>query len=184
MIDQRVVNAAAPNLMNICIDCTQKDELAGRFYNRYSTQPVLFEDVNNLLIQMDRLMDRIDFPQASTRNRGFSDRKKNTFSAGGIPGKLSKAQRGIDRRRRAGTDRRDTQVKTTEEILKETGKRATFLVNVQYRQNATWQGKVLWAETGESCHFRSALELLKLMDGALDEGTQEDTGKRGKWDDE
>ncbi|MCI8888854.1 MAG: hypothetical protein HFG70_12330 [Hungatella sp.] len=62
-------------------------------------------------------------------------------------------------------------------MLNETGKRATFLVNVQYRQNATWQGKVLWAETGESCHFRSALELLKLMDGAMEEAG-EDAGEK------
>ncbi|MCI8982442.1 MAG: hypothetical protein HFG78_08560 [Hungatella sp.] len=54
-------------------------------------------------------------------------------------------------------------------MLSETGKKATFIVNVQYRQNATWQGKVLWAETEKSCNFRSALELLKLIDGALDE---------------
>ena len=60
-------------------------------------------------------------------------------------------------------------MKSTDEILNETGKKATFVVNVQYRQNATWQGKVMWAEAGKSCNFRSALELLKLIDGALDE---------------
>ena len=27
----------------------------------------------------------------------------------------------------------------------------------------------MWAEAGKSCNFRSALELLKLIDGALDE---------------
>ncbi|MCI8515328.1 MAG: hypothetical protein HFG75_00350 [Hungatella sp.] len=61
-------------------------------------------------------------------------------------------------------------------MLNESGKKATFVVNVQYRQNATWQGKVLWAEAGRSCNFRSALELLKLIDGALDE---EEAGAQG-----
>lgn len=31
----------------------------------------------------------------------------------------------------------------------------------------TWQGKVTWAEKNRSQYFRSALELLKLMDRAL-----------------
>ena len=40
------------------------------------------------------------------------------------------------------------------------------------RENASWQGKVTWADKGRSQHFRSALELLKLMDQALDEGEE------------
>ena len=49
------------------------------------------------------------------------------------------------------------------------GKKATFVVQVQYRQNATWQGTVTWLEEGKQSHFRSALELIKLMDSALEE---------------
>lgn len=46
--------------------------------------------------------------------------------------------------------------------------RGTFLVKILYRQNDSWQGEVLWAEQEEKRCFKSALELLKLMDGALD----------------
>ena len=35
--------------------------------------------------------------------------------------------------------------------------------------NETWQGKVTWAEKNKSQYFRSALEMLKLMDKALTE---------------
>ena len=45
----------------------------------------------------------------------------------------------------------------------------TFIVEVCGRENASWQGKVTWADKGRSQHLRSALELLKLMDQALDE---------------
>ena len=38
---------------------------------------------------------------------------------------------------------------------------------MQYRQNATWQGTVVWTEKEETKRFRSALELLKLMDSAI-----------------
>ncbi len=51
----------------------------------------------------------------------------------------------------------------------ESGKKATFVVQIQYRQNATWQGKVKWVEKNEEKPFRSALELIKLLDSAVDE---------------
>lgn len=37
------------------------------------------------------------------------------------------------------------------------------------RQNATWQGSVTWVDKKEKQQFRSALELLKLIESALDE---------------
>ena len=42
-----------------------------------------------------------------------------------------------------------------------------FVVRVQHCENATWQGTVVWAEKNITKQFRSALELLKLMDSAL-----------------
>ena len=51
------------------------------------------------------------------------------------------------------------------ELDKPTG---TFVVKILDRQNATWQGEVTWIEEQKVQHFRSALELLKLIDGALD----------------
>jgi hypothetical protein len=44
----------------------------------------------------------------------------------------------------------------------------TFIIKILDRQNASWQGSVTWAEEGRTQNFRSALELLKLIDGALD----------------
>jgi hypothetical protein len=51
----------------------------------------------------------------------------------------------------------------------ENGKLATFAVRVLFRQNASWQGSVFWVEGGREENFRSVLELLLLMDGALRE---------------
>jgi len=44
----------------------------------------------------------------------------------------------------------------------------TFIVKIMNRQNSTWQGNVTWVEEQESQNFRSALELIKMIDGALD----------------
>ncbi|MBC8532025.1 hypothetical protein H8696_09220 [Christensenellaceae bacterium NSJ-53] len=43
----------------------------------------------------------------------------------------------------------------------------TFVVKVQYRQNASWQGSIRWVEGGVEKNFRSTLELIKLMDNAI-----------------
>ena len=44
---------------------------------------------------------------------------------------------------------------------------ATFHVNVLFRQNASWQGLLFWADQGMDAQFRSVLELIRLMDSAL-----------------
>ncbi|MEL7609933.1 MAG: hypothetical protein AAGU74_10540 [Bacillota bacterium] len=45
--------------------------------------------------------------------------------------------------------------------------KATFVVNVLFQQNASWQGTVSWLNQGKTLPFRSLLELLKLMDSAI-----------------
>ncbi len=50
---------------------------------------------------------------------------------------------------------------------KEKKKTGTFVVHVKHCENATWQGEVTWAEENRKKQFRSALELIKLIDSAL-----------------
>lgn len=45
---------------------------------------------------------------------------------------------------------------------------ASFLIQVQFRQNATWQGSIQWLDQKKTQRFRSTLELIQLMDSALD----------------
>jgi len=47
------------------------------------------------------------------------------------------------------------------------GKCATFEVRVLFRQNASWQGSVVWLEGKREESFRSVLELIFLMDSAI-----------------
>ena len=53
------------------------------------------------------------------------------------------------------------------------GRLATFSVRILFRQNASWQGTVKWLEGGMEESFRSALELILLMDSALKDGAVE-----------
>ncbi len=53
-------------------------------------------------------------------------------------------------------------------------KEATFVVHVNKTNNSSWQGQVTWSDRDEKINFRSAMELMGIMDAALnaDEGQQ------------
>ena len=52
------------------------------------------------------------------------------------------------------------------------GSREAFLIQILNTQNATWQGTVTWTDGKKTQSFRSALELIKLIDSALEEQGQ------------
>ncbi len=56
----------------------------------------------------------------------------------------------------------------------------TFIVKIVNQQNETWQGSVTWMEEQKVQNFRSALELLKLINGALEEDSGAEGGSHEK----
>lgn len=42
-----------------------------------------------------------------------------------------------------------------------------FVVKILHQQNNTWQGTINWVNNKEEKSFRSALELIRLMDSAM-----------------
>lgn len=133
----------APNFINMCIDNINDGELSDRIYHCYSKEPWKFTNILQLIELADDFFDRLEFPQASTSARSFTSTQ---FS---------------------GVDRLD-KVQSPEDFIENRGQKGTFFLNVRYRQNSSWQGSVTWVEEQREQHFRSALELLKLIDGALD----------------
>lgn len=133
----------APNFINMCIDNINDEELSGRIYHCYSKEPWKFTNILQLIELADDFFDKLEFPQASTSARSFTSIQ---FS---------------------GIDRLD-KVRSPEDFIENRGQKGTFFLNVRYRQNSSWQGIVTWVEEQREQHFRSALELLKLIDGALD----------------
>ena len=133
----------APNFINMCIDNINDGELSGRIYHCYSKEHWKFTNILQLIELADDFFDRLEFPQASTSARSFTSTQ---FS---------------------GVDRLD-KVQSPEDFIENRGQKGTFFLNVRYRQNSSWQGSVTWVEEQREQHFRSALELLKLIDGALD----------------
>ncbi len=142
-----------PSVMAVCIDSVTRNDASGRIYHRYSEEPVLFASFTMMLGKIDEICDRMNFPQAATQARSFKsgDRKKTV-------------------------QRKETMAIDAQSVTKQRGEKGTFVVYVQYRQHATWQGQVVWAEKDKTQSFRSALELLKLIDSALDlEEAQQET---------
>ena len=43
----------------------------------------------------------------------------------------------------------------------------TFIVKVLNTQNSTWQGNITWVEKQKTETFRSAMEMMMMIDGAL-----------------
>ena len=53
-------------------------------------------------------------------------------------------------------------------------KNETFIIEVHETENATWQGEIIWANEKRRQYFRSALELLRLMDSVLADSADRD----------
>ena len=43
----------------------------------------------------------------------------------------------------------------------------SFVVEIKSQENHTWQGTITWVEGKKKVNFRSALEMIRLMDSTL-----------------
>lgn len=133
-----------PNIINICVDEVSEGELSGRLYHCYSKTAWKFSNIVRLVEYAEELFDHIEFPEAATQTRTFM--KKN--------GEQKEKWK---------------HVTSTEQIEKQRGIRDTFLLQVQYRQNTTWQGSVVWVEGHKTWEFLSVLELFKIITHVVEE---------------
>lgn len=156
------INLSAPNLMCICVDGRNHSDISGRLYHRGRKQPVPFDNSGQALFEMEMWCDRVGYPQSGVVARKFKTKPPKLDDAAGREWDKRPVQSG-------GRETEEAMLVAGEEILNKEGKEGTFVVHIKYRQNATWQGQVTWAEKKQTCSFRSALELLKLIDSALDE---------------
>lgn len=138
------IDFSAPDILAICVDDYMEEEIQGNIWHCYERRGIPFQSIIQMVQIMEKLFDSIHYPQSALRSRSFTEENHKT---------IQEAIKVLDKDR----------------VINQRGDKGTFVVHVQYRQNATWQGEVLWAEKKISRKFRSALELMKLIDGALDE---------------
>lgn len=151
---ERIPELFAPNLICVCIDEFSAQNCQGRLYTQYDAEPFPFLSLIDMTLQMDHFFDEWDFPQSSTIPRTFRKsvefRRRQSILESGRP---------MDHAR----------------VYSQSGKTSTFVIRVKYRQNATWQGEIVWLEESLHTSFRSALELLRILQDALESsGSGED----------
>ena len=136
--------------IGICIDEYNCGEMKGRIYSSLREEPDNFNSVITLVKQINDIFDEGDFPQATMRCRGFGK-------------KLAPAPKHETERKAADAVR---SFATRNNIR---GRKATFRVRVMFRQNASWQGSLVWVEKNREENFRSVLEMMMLIDSSFEE---------------
>ena len=134
-----------PNGIVLCADEGSGTRLRGRFYHAYSTEPVLFENPDQLVFEMERFFDSINFPHPATNIRSFAGEEK----------------------RQRHTEKREKIMKD-QEFLGKHGDMGSFIIRVQQRQNSSMQGRLTWVEKNKTVYFRSVWELIRLIDSAVE----------------
>ena len=134
----------------ICVDEYNEGEMRGRVYSSAEEEPENFTSAIKLVKLVSRIFDEGEGPQSTMKVRGFF--KENTAD------KTTKEQQSTASPKKAITSRMNAH-----------GKEATFRVRIMFRQNASWQGTVCWTEKNYEENFRSALELLMLIDSSFTE---------------
>ncbi|WP_408070434.1 hypothetical protein [Butyrivibrio sp. JL13D10] len=136
------------NLICVCVNEASDGDINGVLWTPYEEDSLPFNSGYEMVMLMDRLYDNWDFPQRTTSYRSFGqkDRSRDYHNPNSI--------------------RKREPIRSLKTYR---GEKATFIVHVKFRQNSSWQGQVLWSEKKKKVHFRSALELLKLMSSALEQ---------------
>lgn len=101
-----------------------------------------FNDFGHMILELDCLMDTLGTPQAYMERRSWVPRR-------------DKGRQRVKDTGRAG-----------KKPLLRYGKKATFVLYVYFRKNATWQGELNWIEEKRFVMFCSTLELLHLLESA------------------
>jgi len=145
----------ARNLICVCVDDNKDADYQGLIYHQYADEPISFNGVASMILEMENLFDEWDFPQRGLAERKFDKKKEN--------------------HKRPVPETEDDKLKIeiisdahgVRNVQNKKGKLATFVIQVVYRQDASWQGHVIYQEDNEKLDFNSALELIKIIDRAV-----------------
>ncbi|MEG2119436.1 MAG: hypothetical protein RRY53_03700 [Pseudoflavonifractor sp.] len=126
-------------VLRVCVNSAEAGHIAGLVYSRRFAEPIAFSDIGMLLLRLDEVLDRQNFPQAFQRARTFT--KPKTEAA------VQEAELGM----------------SAETVAAAAGTLSTFALYVISRRNASWQGQLDWMDGSPTVPYESALELLKLI---------------------
>lgn len=154
--EERVVEMAeagryigTPNGIVLCADRNDNGILTGRLYHGYSTEAIPFRGYEDVIRTAEALFDALGFPHKATSDRNIYGQARRDKKKEGM-----------------------TKVMEDDRLLEQHGDMGTFVIRVQHRQHSSWQGMVTYLDKDKTVYFRSALELMKIIDSTLDEAEQ------------
>lgn len=139
------IEKSLPNIVMVCVDGVENGDIYGRYFHRYKKEETFFLNSAMLFSEVEQFYDIIGYPQAAMRTRNFIEREREKVPAKEHMAVISDGQALIQLR----------------------GNLATFLVGVTSRQNASWQGDVVWMEQKIRKHFCSDMDLMVFVDEAV-----------------
>ncbi len=146
----------ARNLICICIEDNKNADYQGLLYHQYADDPIEFNGTADMMMKMEALFDEWDFPQRGLAARRFDKKNRDEY-----------------KRKKVNPDDDRLQIEIISEkhgvrnVQNKKGKLGTFVVQVVYRQDASWQGHVIYQEANEKMDFASALELVRIIDRSV-----------------
>lgn len=149
-----------PSGVVLCVDQTSEGcQFSGRFYHAYSREGTEFSSMEEAIFKLEDFYDSIRFPRPTTNSRTFMQERQETNQE---PERIK--------------------IMDDEKLLSRHGDIGSFIIRVQHRQNNSWQGRITWMEQDKTVNFRSMWEMLKLIENALDNVSNEDgTSKELSW---
>ena len=146
-----------PNGIMLCVDQNDNGMIKGRLYHGYSKEGILFCGYEDIIRTAEELFNSLGFPHMGTGDRDIGGRIHRYRKKEGM-----------------------AKVMGDEELLEQHGDMGTFVIRVQHRQHSSWQGRVTYLDKDQTVCFRSALELIKIIDSTLDEAGQANDGGSDK----
>ena len=122
----------------IKVNSYEEKKIKGSLFNSYYKDEMQFDNLAPLIFLIEDMLNALQYPQKGMESRSFRKEYEN-------------AARAV----------RTSVCSSADKVL------ATFKINVLFRQNASWQGSIVWLEQEMESQFRSILELILLMDSVL-----------------
>ena len=147
MKEQLSVYTGISNSIVLAVDDKDIRGIQGRVYHAYSEEAIPIACFEEVIRIAENLFNDLGYPQMTTNDREF----------GGSSYSYRKKEEMV-------------RVMDDKTLFEQRGDLGTFTIRVQHRQHSSWQGKVTWMEKNETVCFRSALELMKMIDNVLEKG--------------
>ena len=138
--------------MLICFHGKKGEDFYGEILNCYIDSPVCFFGIGDLILKLDEMCDWIGTPQSTMQPRFLNKKMAEQYT-------------------RRTKEKNEILVKTNIQLQDSTimssqaiRAKETLLVKIEYRQNASMQGRVIGNLTSKKyVNFRSALELMRMI---------------------